>query len=79
MCFFCQKKYLKRLRELVDPSNGKERLVYSTGAKVKWEIIYKPKEGGGVGLKNLGEWNKACLARIVWMLFTVKDTFWIAW
>lgn len=49
------------------------------GAKLCWVHVCKPKMESGLGLKRLSEWNIACLARIVWMLFSRKDTLWIAW
>lgn len=39
----------------------------------------RPKSEGGLGLRRLKDWNMACLARIVWMLFGGKETLWIDW
>lgn len=25
------------------------------------------------------DWNEACLAKVIWILFEAKDTMWIAW
>lgn len=49
------------------------------GARVRWNQICRHKKEGGLGLKSLIEWNTACLSRIVWMLFSEKNTLWIAW
>ncbi|XP_052623755.1 uncharacterized protein LOC128129116 [Lactuca sativa] len=35
-------------------------------AKVKWHDICKPKEYGGLGIKNLRRWNDALLAKHIW-------------
>lgn len=48
-------------------------------AKVAWEAITKPKSEGGLGIKNLFIWNKACMLRLVWMLFTQAGSIWAAW
>lgn len=49
------------------------------GAKVSWNKVCKPKAEGGMGLKRLFEWNQACLACSIWMLFVISDSLWIAW
>ncbi|GJU50290.1 RNA-directed DNA polymerase, eukaryota, reverse transcriptase zinc-binding domain protein [Tanacetum coccineum] len=48
-------------------------------AKVAWKNICKPKDQGGLGLKNLQVWNKALLAKHVWNIATKKDTLWVKW
>lgn len=49
------------------------------GAKVGWKAICSPKCEGGLGLRNIEDWNKAYLTRIIWFLFAWKNTLWIAW
>lgn len=48
--------------------------------KVRWEDCYKPKGDGGLGIKNLFEWN---LASILFQLLRIinnrSDSLWIAW
>ncbi|XP_047320677.1 uncharacterized protein LOC124924727 [Impatiens glandulifera] len=50
------KKVVKKLdalmRNFIKGSNGRG------GKKVKWTVLCKPKEEGGIGLKNYVEWNK---------------------
>lgn len=48
-------------------------------AKISWSQVSKPKTKGGLGLKRVADWNKACLARIIWLLFNGSDSLWIAW
>ncbi|KAF8052790.1 hypothetical protein N665_1505s0013 [Sinapis alba] len=48
-------------------------------AKVAWGTITKPKEEGGLGVRNLSIWNKACMLRLVWMLFNQAGSIWVAW
>ncbi|PNY01103.1 ribonuclease H [Trifolium pratense] len=43
---------------------------------VKWENITKPKEVGGLGLRNLHIMNVACLMKLSWELHTGTDTLW---
>ncbi|KAJ8436760.1 hypothetical protein Cgig2_030118 [Carnegiea gigantea] len=33
----------------------------------------------GIGLKNLGAWHKACIAKIVWVIALKKDSLWVKW
>ncbi|GJX03941.1 hypothetical protein Tco_0189857 [Tanacetum coccineum] len=48
-------------------------------AKVAWSSICKPKDRGGMGLKNLQTWNYALLAKHVWNIATKKDSLWVKW
>ncbi|GKB49924.1 RNA-directed DNA polymerase, eukaryota, reverse transcriptase zinc-binding domain protein [Tanacetum coccineum] len=45
-------------------------------AKVSWEKVYKPKEQGGLGIKNLQVWNEVLLAKQLWSVIAKKDTLW---
>ena len=48
-------------------------------AKVKWLEICKPKEYGGLGIKNLRKWNDALLAKHVWNVVNNKNSLWVQW
>ena len=37
---------------------------------MKWELLCKPKSNGGIGLKNLHDFNVAMLGKQVWKLLT---------
>ena len=45
-------------------------------ALVKWDQISKPKEFGGLGIKNLQFQNKALGAKLVWRLYNERDQKW---
>ncbi|GJS55834.1 hypothetical protein Tco_0629196 [Tanacetum coccineum] len=45
-------------------------------AKVDWSTICRPKDQGGLGLKNLQIWNQALLGKHVWNIAIKKDTLW---
>lgn len=49
------------------------------GAKVQQKLVYQPKTEGGLSLKNLRIWNKAHIARQLWLLFSASGSLWIAW
>ncbi|GJU04045.1 RNA-directed DNA polymerase, eukaryota, reverse transcriptase zinc-binding domain protein [Tanacetum coccineum] len=48
-------------------------------AKVAWSYICRPKDKGGLGLKNLQTWNYALLSKHVWNIATKKDSLWVKW
>lgn len=50
----------------------------TTGAKVSWSLVCRPKTEGGIDLKRVADWNKACLARIICLLFSGSESLWIA-
>lgn len=41
-------------------------------AKIAWKIVCRPKDEGGLGIRNLQTWNEALLSRQIWRLFTAK-------
>ncbi|KAJ8425246.1 hypothetical protein Cgig2_015853 [Carnegiea gigantea] len=52
---------------------------YSKIPYVSWERVCSPKNQGGLGVKNLLLWNKACVAKLVWATAKKKDCMWIMW
>ncbi|GJY05634.1 RNA-directed DNA polymerase, eukaryota, reverse transcriptase zinc-binding domain protein, partial [Tanacetum coccineum] len=48
-------------------------------AKVSWGAICKPKDQGGLGLKNLGVWNEVLMIKHLWNVATKKNTLWVKW
>nr|GEZ57221.1 RNA-directed DNA polymerase, eukaryota, reverse transcriptase zinc-binding domain protein [Tanacetum cinerariifolium] len=54
-----------------DTTNGR--------AKVAWSTICKPKDQGGLGLRNLKIWNQALLAKHIWNIAIKKDSLWVKW
>ena len=45
-------------------------------ALIKWDNICKPKELGGLGIKNLSWQNEALGAKLTWHLFEERDHKW---
>ncbi|XP_074290596.1 uncharacterized protein LOC141617312 [Silene latifolia] len=54
--------------------NGTE---YRRVPLVAWDRICRPKEEGGLGLRDLGVWNKAMVGRLVAWVAEKKDTIWV--
>ncbi|XP_039045554.1 uncharacterized protein LOC120185389 [Hibiscus syriacus] len=51
----------------------------ATGARISWTKICQLKSEGGLGLKNLKDWNKACLIKLLKNLLAGEGSLWIAW
>ncbi|VFQ64935.1 unnamed protein product [Cuscuta campestris] len=47
--------------------------------KVAWDDICKPKDEGGLGLRNSTIWNQVLLAKCFWNIAANKETLWIQW
>lgn len=48
-------------------------------ARVSWDVVTKPTREGGLGIKNLTIWNKACCLKLIWLLFFQAGSVWVAW
>lgn len=49
-----------------------------SGARVSWAQICRPKSKDGLRLMRVAYWNKAYLARIIWLFFQGSYSLWIA-
>ena len=47
--------------------------------RVAWDKVCLPKQGGGLGLKRVHDWNKASILKHIWHLFTKSGSLWVAW
>ncbi|GJW64567.1 RNA-directed DNA polymerase, eukaryota, reverse transcriptase zinc-binding domain protein [Tanacetum coccineum] len=48
-------------------------------AKVAWKQVCKPKDEGGLGIKNLSLWNEVLMAKHLWNVATMKESLWVKW
>uniref|UniRef100_A0A803QPF3 Reverse transcriptase zinc-binding domain-containing protein n=1 Tax=Cannabis sativa TaxID=3483 RepID=A0A803QPF3_CANSA len=46
---------------------------------VAWDRLCKPKNEGGLGLRNTMLWNEAALGKYVWAVATKPDNLWVKW
>lgn len=53
--------------------------IKTTGAKVKWLPICKPKEEGGLRFKVVREWKNASMSRHLWAVCQKADTLSVKW
>ncbi|XP_062075390.1 uncharacterized protein LOC133779445 [Humulus lupulus] len=47
--------------------------------KIAWDSMCKPKAAGGIGFKNIAEWNKAAMFKYVWAVAAKEDNLWVRW
>lgn len=48
-------------------------------ARVGWEQVTLTKEQGGLGIKDLYTWNRACILKLIWLLFFKPNSVWVCW
>ncbi|XP_039004056.1 uncharacterized protein LOC120131001 [Hibiscus syriacus] len=49
------------------------------GARISWNRLCCPKFEGGLGLKDLNSWNKACMIQLIRKLLARNRSLWVAW
>lgn len=47
--------------------------------RVSWKIVTKEKSQGGLGIKDLYTWNRACTLKLIWLLFFQSGSVWVTW
>lgn len=51
----------------------------TTGVRVSWHDVCKPKSEGGLGLRKLRDVSRAFAFRLIWRLFSMAGSLWVAW
>ncbi|GKD46635.1 hypothetical protein Tco_1271280 [Tanacetum coccineum] len=77
--FIISKSVIKDINKLLkgflwcqgELSNGK--------AKVAWKNVCRPKNEGGLGIKDLGQWNEVLMAKHLWNIASMKESLWVKW
>ncbi|KAJ8505060.1 hypothetical protein OPV22_005946 [Ensete ventricosum] len=44
-----------------------------------WDSICKPKDEGGLNLRHIRDWNKACMVKQLWDILQNKSSLWSQW
>lgn len=47
--------------------------------KVSWKTVCLPRREGGLGLRDIGLWNKTLCLKLIWNLFMKPDSLWAQW
>ncbi|WZY96943.1 hypothetical protein YC2023_069272 [Brassica napus] len=48
-------------------------------AKVSWKTVCLPRKEGGLGLRDIGLWNKNLCLKLIWNLLKKTDSLWASW
>lgn len=48
-------------------------------ARISWEVVCKPKQEGGLGLRSLKEVNDVCCMKLIWRIVSHADSLWVRW
>ncbi|XP_039036460.1 uncharacterized protein LOC120173331 [Hibiscus syriacus] len=51
----------------------------AAGARVSWDNICTSKSEGGLGLKNIKTWNRACRILLIRKILAGNGSLWVAW
>ncbi|XP_022014977.1 uncharacterized protein LOC110914496 [Helianthus annuus] len=53
---------------------------YSKGkAKVSWKAVCTPKYEGGLGIRRIGDMNKALMSNHIWSIISKRESLWVEW
>lgn len=77
--FILPKACIARINSLCGQFLWKGSLEGSHTARVSWETVVLTKRQGGLGVKDLRTWNRACAIRLIWLLFFRPDSVWVQW
>lgn len=77
--FTIPKKCIKIIHSLFGAYLWKGTAEENRSAKVSWEVVTLAKSEGGLGIRNLVYWNRACSIKLLWLLFFRSGSIWVAW
>ena len=77
--FIVPKGVLKKISQICSHFFWKGSEQPAKGARVSWSTICLPKAEGGLGVKDILSWNRACIIQNIWSLITQAGSLWIAW
>ena len=77
--FLLPMKVMKKINQLCSAFFWHGNSDHAKGARVKWDTICQPKAEGGLGLKQVKEWNVAILLKNIWIILTKAGSLWVAW
>lgn len=76
---FLPKKCIKLIKSICSVFLCKGSTEGRHTTRVAWEKFTLRKEEGGLGLRDLISWNKACLLKLIWLLFFRSGSVWVTW
>lgn len=79
LAFILPKAYISRINSLFNIFLWKRNIEDHNTARASWQTLALTKRQGGLGIKDLLTWNKACSLRLIWLLFFRSDSVWVHW
>ncbi|XP_039019963.1 uncharacterized protein LOC120151654 [Hibiscus syriacus] len=70
---------IKKIEQLCSRFFWKGADKSAAGGMVNWQKIRLSKSEGGLGLKDLKTWNKACLMLLIKHILAGEGSLWVAW
>ncbi|CAH8262212.1 unnamed protein product [Arabidopsis lyrata] len=77
--FVLPKLCIRKIHSICSAFLWKGSLEGHHSARVSWETVTKRKDQGGLGIRDLIYWNKACTIKLIWLLFFQSGSVWVAW
>ncbi|GKV27354.1 hypothetical protein SLEP1_g36534 [Rubroshorea leprosula] len=77
--FILPKGIIKEVEKICGTFLWNNETCIARGAKVSWLHVCTPKQEGGLRLRNLVQWNQACILKFIWLLFSKAGSVWVAW
>ncbi|GJS70464.1 hypothetical protein Tco_0703305 [Tanacetum coccineum] len=75
--FILPKSMIKDINKLLEGFLWCQEELSKVKAKVAWKYVCRPKDERGIGIKDLGQWNKVLIAKHLWNLVTMKESLWV--
>ena len=77
--FLLPKGVLKRLIQLCSRFFWRGNNNARKGARVRGQDVCLPKDEGGLELKDILSWNRACMMQHIWSILAKSGSIWIVW
>ncbi|XP_024965156.1 uncharacterized protein LOC112505488, partial [Cynara cardunculus var. scolymus] len=47
--------------------------------RLSWDMVCRPLESGGLGIRRVATWNRALLAKYIWDIVRHRGSLWVCW
>lgn len=72
-------KVIKNITQQCNSFLWKGEEGWEKGVRISWKGIFYPISKGGLGIKDMGLWNKICSMKINWKIVVKSTSLWVAW
>nr|GEW11033.1 RNA-directed DNA polymerase, eukaryota, reverse transcriptase zinc-binding domain protein [Tanacetum cinerariifolium] len=74
LVFILAKSIIKDIDKLLKGFHWCQRELSKGKSKVAWKQVWKTKEEGGLGIKDLSLWNEVLMSKNLWNVATMKES-----